>query len=293
MRFSLHRRAVAAAAAGVLALVGIPTAAHAAVTTEASSAAECTVTEATLTWGFKESFRSYISGSIAHGSWEPIDGATYETPDFTWTGGTGTISLDGTAGTVTFPGGVHFTGHDGLLDTTIANPTVVLGAEPQLLLDVSGVSMESALSGDGAEAESAVQVPFATIAAGAVQVTTTDDTVTAAADGAATTITEDGFTAFGSYAAGTELDPVTFSLTAQCPVETPTPTPTTAEETATPVIAAGSTDADDAAPWGVFVGLGVVVAAVVGVGAYLIGRRRRPSGPAAEDGTPTNGGAAS
>ena len=30
----------------------------------------CEVREVTITWGFKESFRSYISGAIAEGSWQ-------------------------------------------------------------------------------------------------------------------------------------------------------------------------------------------------------------------------------
>src|SRR5690606_23738697 len=42
----------------------------------------CTVTDAELVWGYKESFRSYISGSIAHGEWTVADGAAYETPNF-------------------------------------------------------------------------------------------------------------------------------------------------------------------------------------------------------------------
>ncbi|HEV8012740.1 MAG TPA: HtaA domain-containing protein, partial [Pontimonas sp.] len=30
----------------------------------------CQVEDVSITWGFKESFRSYISSSIANGSWE-------------------------------------------------------------------------------------------------------------------------------------------------------------------------------------------------------------------------------
>ena len=49
----------------------------------------CEVQDVSITWGFKESFRSYISGSIAQGSWEASGDVGYEIPHFTLTGGTG------------------------------------------------------------------------------------------------------------------------------------------------------------------------------------------------------------
>ena len=47
--------------------------------------------DATLTWGFKESFRAYIDGDIANGEWTTSGGATYETPEFSWSDGTGPL----------------------------------------------------------------------------------------------------------------------------------------------------------------------------------------------------------
>ncbi len=68
-----------------------------------TTAAEgCPVDDATLTWGFKETFRSYISGSIANGEWTVADGATYETPDFGWSDGTGAYDPDGGEGLIAF-----------------------------------------------------------------------------------------------------------------------------------------------------------------------------------------------
>src|SRR3546814_3461048 len=52
----------------------------------ASPATACDVVGGELSWGFKESFRAYISGSIAAGEWTTSGGATYETPSFGWSG---------------------------------------------------------------------------------------------------------------------------------------------------------------------------------------------------------------
>ena len=88
----------------------------------------CVVTDATLTWGFKESFRAYIDGDIANGEWTTSGGATYETPEFTWSDGQGHYDPETGDGYVDFAGSVRFTGHDGLLDTTIADPSLNITA---------------------------------------------------------------------------------------------------------------------------------------------------------------------
>src|SRR5690606_16003506 len=69
-------------------------------------AAGCVADAATLSWGFKEAFRSYISGAIANGEWTVADGASYETPAFGWSDGEG--SYDGTSaeGLIAFTGSV-------------------------------------------------------------------------------------------------------------------------------------------------------------------------------------------
>ncbi|ALJ22144.1 hypothetical protein AOA12_20575 [Microbacterium sp. No. 7] len=191
------------------------------------AAGACEVTSAELAWGFKESFRSYVSGSIAHGGWETVDGAGYETPQFRFTGGTGETGPDAAAGEVAFPGGIVFTGHDGLLNTTIANPTLRwTDAGAVLLLDISGVSMEDALAGE-TEATTTPQVPFVEIdLSGAVRA----GGGSLEAVDAPAAITEEGFAAFPNYEAGTAFDPVTISIAADCaapaPAETEAPTET-------------------------------------------------------------------
>jgi hypothetical protein len=181
------------ALAGALLFTALPTA----------TAAPCTVDDASLTWGFKESFRSYISGTIANGEWTVADGATYTTPDFGFSGGSGTLSQG--KGAISFPGSIEFTGHGGILDTTVANPQLRFDGSDtaMLLLDVSGTTQEGApIDAKGVE--------FATVDVSGLAV----DGVTEAK----TVLTEAGAAAFGTYEAGTALDPVTveFAAASEC-----------------------------------------------------------------------------
>ena len=161
----------------------------------------CTVSAADLTWGFKESFRSYISGSIAHGEWQAIDGAGYATPAFTWQAATGTTSPEGVPAEIAFAGGIRFTGHDGLLDTTVANPTLVIdsGAHAVLRLDVASVPMDAAMAGDTAM-QTLTQVPFVDVDLSGATITPRDGGATGAVEIAATAaptaITADGLAAY-------------------------------------------------------------------------------------------------
>lgn len=166
--------------------------------------ATCTVEDASITWGFRESFRSYISGSIANGQWTVKDGATYSTPDFGFSGGAGSLT-DG-VGTLAFPGGIEFTGHGGILDTTIANPQLRFDGTDTatLLLDVTGTTQEGAPVD-----EKAVEFATVDLARGAV------DGGSYALVDAPATLTSEGAKAFGTYEAGTALDPLTVDFSAQ------------------------------------------------------------------------------
>lgn len=209
MKTSIIRRTGEALLGSALlgALVLTPAAAGATPVGAETSAAGCEVTGGTMNWGMKESFRSYISGSIANGSWEASDGAEYETPEFIWSEATGTIDPEAGIGVVSFVGTVHFTGHDGVLDLTLANPTVEFEGDGKaaLLLDVQSTDMEGDEAVD-AEQEWAGEI-------------TVDEDI--APDGAElvlsempVTLTESGAEAFaGFYEADTELDPLTVSLT--------------------------------------------------------------------------------
>lgn len=282
---SFPRALVVAALAASAVLVAAPTtslSAHAAepVSAAATPAADtCTVSGADLTWGFKESFRSYISGSIAHGEWQVIDGAAYATPAFTWSTATGTTSPGGAPAEVAFTGGIHFTGHDGLLDTTVANPTLVIdsAAHAVLRLDVASVPMDAAMAGDTAM-RTLTQVPFVDIDLTGATITATDGGVDIAVTDAPTAITADGFAAFGNYAAGTAFDPISIHVVAACAVQTAVATPVAGPE---PTVAAALTsDETDAADirdtsWGVLVGAAAALAVVAAVVIPIVVTRRR------------------
>ncbi|OJX63162.1 MAG: hypothetical protein BGO95_09090 [Micrococcales bacterium 73-13] len=227
------------------------------------SASACTVDDATLTWGFKESFRAYLTSSIANGEWTPADGASYQTPSFSWSG-TGSLDADGATGDLAFRGSVRFTGHSGALDTTIANPRIVLTASgAELLLDVSGTTQ------DGTPVD-AHGVEFATLDLSGVVPESSDGTLTWTAVPAV--LTAAGSAAFGTYAEGEELDPVTLSvvLSAACGQAAGV------EETAAPEVAALGTGAPSGADlgwiWWLVGGL-VLLAIVVAIVVTVVRRR--------------------
>ena len=56
-----------------------------------ANAAPGDVAAATLQWGIKQSFRTYISGPIAHGGWT-LSGNVSDATPFSFTGGSGTAS---------------------------------------------------------------------------------------------------------------------------------------------------------------------------------------------------------
>ncbi len=165
----------------------------------------CIVDAATIEWGFKESFRSYVSGSIANGEWTVSDGASYETPSFAFADGAGEYNPANSTGLVSFPGSITFTGHGGILDTTVANPRLkfVDAATAILVLDVTGTTQ------DGVPIDN-TGVEFATLdLSDASAITDSTLTITTAP----AVLTEAGAEAFGTYEEGEELDPLNASIT--------------------------------------------------------------------------------
>ncbi|QIM17329.1 hypothetical protein G7067_04885 [Leucobacter insecticola] len=200
---------------GVLGSLGAPVfqsapAAEASPLVAEGSGSVCQVTSADLSWGVKESFRSYISGSIANGEWTVDNGAAYETPHFKWVKDSGEISPDLAASTLSFVGGVHFTGHGGALRMDLANPTIefVDTETAYLLLDFGAT--DTALEG----APVSTQLRAAKIEMGPSlqaqddKLTLTDATVRLTAEGAA------AFNGgYGDYASGAEMDPISLTAT--------------------------------------------------------------------------------
>ncbi|MFT4284755.1 MAG: HtaA domain-containing protein [Protaetiibacter sp.] len=231
----------------------------------------CTVEDATLDWGFKESFRAYIDGSIANGEWTVSDGASYETPLFGWSDGTGVYDIDTARGQVDFTGAIRFTGHDGLLDTTVANPRLqfVDADTAYLLLDVAGVTMEDALAGD-TEPVVVTAVPFVKLDLGGGAVELSADGTTLTGTEVPTAITAQGYAAFPNYEAGTAFDPVSFTVTVGSDCTTAIPA-TTDEEPTTDAVASLGPDL----AWLWWALAAVLLAAVVATVVVLLVRRRR------------------
>ena len=169
-------------------------------------------------WGLRQSFRSYIKTGPAHGSWELLDGATGE---FNFPVDDGQSITADTPGTITFKGGVHFTGHDGQLDITIANPVVKFTGPDtaDLLLNVKSKAMGAADVTDYGQIEFAKLSNITIQHDGEKKLTVKAPKVALTAKGA------QGFANF--YKEGTELDPFSFEINeTAAPSPTPTPSPT-------------------------------------------------------------------
>ena len=231
-------------------------------TIAAASELQCTVSDATLVWGFKETFRAYIDGSIANGEWTTDGGVSYATPVFTWTAGTGGADANG-ALDVQYSGSVRFTGHSGALDTTIANPRVVIdGDRAVLLLDVSGTTQQG-------EAVAQTGVEFAELDLSAVTSTRDGDTITWADVPA--TLSAAGAAAFGTYPEGEALDPLTITATVDsgCGAAAEKPTAEATDDVIAPAPASSE--------WPVWatVLIALLVAAIIATVAIVLVRRRR------------------
>lgn len=169
-------------------------------------------------WGLRQSFRSYIKTGPAHGSWELLDGATGE---FNFPVDDGQSITADTPGTITFKGGVHFTGHDGQLDITIANPVVKFTGPDtaDLLLNVKSKAMGAADVTDYGQIEFAKLSNITIQHDGEKKLTVKAPKVALTAKGA------QGFANF--YKEGAELDTFNFEVNeTAAPTPEPTPSPT-------------------------------------------------------------------
>ena len=166
-------------------------------------------TTGTLDWGVKESFRTYISSGIAKGGWT-LSGIQETGSGFRWSG-SGPLNTDAMLGQVSMPGTLHFSGHDGALDTKITNLTLVIHSASQasIYADVASVGFQlDAFSQKGVRLAN-VNIQGATLTNGAFSVA-----------GASTTLTTNGARALdGHYEAGAALDPISFSLSLGAEVE--------------------------------------------------------------------------
>ena len=162
-------------------------------------ASDGTIKSANLGWGVRDSFRNYVRGGIANGSWE-LNGASYSSDAFSWSNGTGTFK--GGKGSISFSGSVRFTGHHGILDTTIANPRLEInGNSGTLYATMNSNDSSGKATNYGEVALLKVDLSGLQSSADAVSV-----------NGAATTLTAEGAKAFaGFYEAGKDMAPLSFS----------------------------------------------------------------------------------
>ncbi|QTF71656.1 HtaA domain-containing protein [Arthrobacter woluwensis] len=191
------RRALGAAAATAVVaastFVAIPAA-------QAADPVTGTVSDATLHWGVKESFRKYLLSPIAQGAITPGGGVTQQAGNgiFDWTGGTG--QLENGTGSLSFPGSVHFTGHGGQLDVTFSNPTLQLTSATTGLLRLD--ARTKAFGGN--PALDVTQTDFANVTFSPLSVSSGALEL----QGVSALLTANGAKAFaGFYSEGTALDP--------------------------------------------------------------------------------------
>ena len=205
----------------------------------------CEVTGWSMSWGFKESFRAYVSGAIAGGEWGVAGDVSYSTPLFAVTSSRGQIASDGQSGRLDATGSMTFYGHDGLLDQTLSDPRVIVnGSTAEIVFDVEG-DTQAGLS------VSATDVGFVSVDISGATI----DGDTWSVSGAPTLLTDEGAEAFGTYPAGEPFDPLdlTVDVTPGCLAEGPS------------------------GAW--FLGLGLGSALTVGVAIVLVRRwrgRERP-----------------
>ncbi len=222
---------------------------------ESAATDVCAAQSGSATWGFKESFRAYISGSIANGEWTTSGDVGYSTPAFTLSALTGEVLFDDAVGELGATGSMRFTGHEGILDTTIADPRLVFEGWDRLVLivDVSGTTQEFV------PVEEA-DVHFAEGDLAAASWRAEGDRLVI--DAIPLTLTTQGADAFGTYPAGEPLDDLALSL----PVGAPC------------AIGILEARASASAPLGPLVIAAVVLAAVVvSVTVHLVLRARRRS----------------
>ncbi|WP_172801278.1 HtaA domain-containing protein [Arcanobacterium phocae] len=161
------------------------------------------ITSGNLSWALRSSFTTYIRGSIAHGGWTLGGGASWDGANFNFPATGGLFNTSTRTGNIYYGGTVHFTGHDGILDMTISNPSIAInGNRGSLYMTVSGSDMSGKKFNLG-------RVNFATITFSGVNVT--DGALNFS--GASVNLTDAGAKAFaGFYKAGEQLAPMSSSV---------------------------------------------------------------------------------
>ena len=242
-----------------------------------AASADGKVASADLGWGVRDSFRNYIRGGIANGNWD-LNGTTYSNNAFQWAKGTGSFK-DG-KGSISFTGSVHFTGHHGILDTTISNPRLEINGKTAVLYaTMVGNDMDGKSHNYGEVALLNVDVSGLQVSGDKISIS-----------GAGTTITAEGAKAFaGFYEAGKDMAPLSFSasLSGAQPTGNTTKTQTTQTVTETVYQGQGCESLNARGSHGRLAHTGAsgveagvtsgLASLVAGIGAVLYTRRRKSS----------------
>ena len=165
---------------------------------------------------------------------------------------------------MTYGGSINFTGHDGALNTTLANFRIELAGDTgYIVVDVTGTTQ----TGEAIDLKAVRFAEFALGDAAPIDGVLTLDSIPA-------TLTEAGATAFGTYAAGEALDPVSavIPVGADCGVAAPVDEESDSEASAAVTAVTEVADEQGAPIWPWIVG-GLVLAALVGAGGVYLGRR--------------------
>jgi len=176
-----------------------------ALATTTASAAEVPLSGYELTWGIKQSYRTYVTGA-ALGSFTATDGASQAADNgvFTFTDATGSYDTDADTLSAAFAGAVNFKGHETNgeygLDLTFSDLRTELDdGSGELTADVDSLG------------EKSEDVVLAKLKAASGQLTVQDGVIEL--DDVTATLTDAGAKAFGGfYTAGTELDPVDLAV---------------------------------------------------------------------------------
>jgi hypothetical protein len=175
-------------------------AAHRTMTKQVCTIGASKVTSGSLTWGIRTSFTSYLRGPIANGSWKLSGGANWNGSAFTFPLTSGSFDPATKSGSLKYSGSVHMTGHHGILDMTLAEPSLqIKGSTGHLYLDVKSSSMDGKKTNYG-------RVDFATFGVSV--------SGNAAIKGSPVKLTATGAKAFaGFYRAGEPMNPLSTNLT--------------------------------------------------------------------------------
>lgn len=201
---SSHRTSrLAALAVGALTATTLAIPVVSPVTAEAQTCADGRIgaVGGTWDWGIRESWRSYIRGNVAKGDWT-TESLNYDGSAFNFTPSPGAATIEASKAVIPFDGSVHFTGHDGVLDTKMSDFKLIIdGNSAGISVDYDAVEFVSIAGGGGPRMIEDDQI----IATVSLDQAFDGDAATVNLSGT-TNLTQAGVKLFGAYKLNEELD---------------------------------------------------------------------------------------